>query len=120
MQMSRRKSLALIGGGTILAAAVPIGGFLATRTPTKALEPWDRAGNYDDPRLRALSYALLAPNPHNRQPWEIELIGDDRLAIHRVWPSKRRTTSLCRAFHRGRRMSESYKDNCASESRRSH
>ncbi|MFY0614517.1 MAG: twin-arginine translocation pathway signal protein [Hyphomicrobiaceae bacterium] len=83
MQMSRRKSLALIGGGAIFAAAAPVGGFLATRTPTKALEPWDRAGNYDDPRLRALSYALLAPNPHNRQPWEIELVGDDRLAIHR-------------------------------------
>ncbi|MEO1719741.1 MAG: twin-arginine translocation pathway signal protein [Pseudomonadota bacterium] len=83
MNMSRRRSLAIIGGGVVLAAAVPVGGFLASRTPTKALEPWDRAGKYDDARLRALSYALLAPNPHNRQPWEVDLIGDDRLALYR-------------------------------------
>ena len=25
------------------------------------------AGAYDDPRMKALSYAILAPNPHNRQ-----------------------------------------------------
>ena len=83
MQMSRRKSLALIGGGVVLAAAVPAGAFLATRTPTKALEPWDLAGTYKDPRLRALSYALLAPNPHNRQPWEVELNGTAGLTIYR-------------------------------------
>lgn len=83
MPLSRRKSLALIGGGAILAAAVPYGGFLATRTPTKALEPWAKAGTYDDPRMRALSYALLAPNPHNRQPWQAGLIADDGLAIYR-------------------------------------
>ena len=83
MPMSRRKSLALIGGGAVFAAAAPIGSFLATRTPSKALEPWDRAGQYDDARLRALSYALLAPNPHNRQPWEVELQGKNGLAIYR-------------------------------------
>ena len=83
MHLSRRKSIALIGGGAVLAAAVPYGGFLATRTPTKALEPWDLAGTYDDPRMRALSYALLAPNPHNRQPWLAELIADDGLTIYR-------------------------------------
>lgn len=83
MSMSRRKSLSLIGGGIVLAAAIPAGGFLATRAPTKALEPWDLAGQYDDPRLRALSYALLAPNPHNRQPWEAELQGTDGVAIYR-------------------------------------
>ena len=26
-----------------------------------------------DPRVRALSYALLAPNPHNLQPWIVDL-----------------------------------------------
>lgn len=83
MPMSRRKTLALIGGGVVFAAAVPIGGFLATRTPTKALAPWELAGRYADPRLRALSYALLAPNPHNRQPWEAELLGADGLAVYR-------------------------------------
>ncbi len=83
MTLSRRKSLALIGGGLVLAAALPVGGFLATRTPTTALEPWDRAGQYDDPRLWALSYALLAPNPHNRQPWQVKLLGRDSLEVYR-------------------------------------
>ncbi len=83
MPMSRRKSLALMGGGVVVAAAVPVGGFLATRTPTKALAPWDLAGRYWDPRLRALSFALLAPNPHNRQPWEAALLGAEGLAVHR-------------------------------------
>ena len=83
MTLSRRKSLALIGGGVVLAATVPTVGFLATRTPTKALAPWDRAGRYDDPRLWALSYALLAPNPHNRQPWQVKLQGQDGFEVYR-------------------------------------
>lgn len=83
MSLSRRKTLALIGGGLVLSAAVPATAFLTTRTPHKALEPWDQAGAYDDPRLRAMSYGLLAPNPHNRQPWEAELIGSDQVAIWR-------------------------------------
>ena len=83
MTFSRRKTLGLIGGGTIAAATGGIGVFAGTRTPTKALAPWDLAGGYDDPRLRAMSYALLAPNPHNRQPWEADLIGEDTVAIWR-------------------------------------
>jgi hypothetical protein len=81
--LSRRASLALIGGGVILAAGGAGAAFTLTRTPHAALEPWARAGRYPDPRMRALSWALLAPNPHNRQPWEAELIGDDRVAIWR-------------------------------------
>lgn len=83
MTLSRRKMLSLIGGGTVLAIAVPSAGYLLTRTPTEALKPWDLAGQYEDPRLFALSYALLAPNPHNRQPWEAELIGESGVAIYR-------------------------------------
>ncbi|MFA8385708.1 MAG: twin-arginine translocation pathway signal protein [Pelagibaca sp.] len=82
MSLSRRKTLGLIGGGTVLSAA-GLGLFAATRTPQAALAPWDMAGQYPDPRLRALSHALLAPNPHNRQPWEAELIGEDTVAIWR-------------------------------------
>ncbi len=83
MTISRRKMLALVGGGVVLAAGSSAGAFLATRTPAKALAPWDAAGGYDDPRLRALSFALLAPNPHNIQPWLAELTGDDAVLIHR-------------------------------------
>lgn len=80
MTLSRRKMIGLIGGGVVLAAA---GGFLTTRRPTKALTPWSLAGSYTEPRMRALSFAILAPNPHNRQPWLAELGGDETLIIHR-------------------------------------
>ena len=83
MTLSRRKAIALIGGGTVLAASASAAGFVTTRTPRKALEPWRLAGGYADPRQRALSYALLAPNAHNRQPWMAELIGVDRIRLHR-------------------------------------
>ncbi|MCI5109511.1 MAG: twin-arginine translocation pathway signal protein [Marivita sp.] len=83
MTLSRRKTLGLIGGGALVAAAGGFGVFAATRTPTEALVPWEAAGRFPEPRMRALSYALLAPNPHNRQPWEAELIGDDSVAIWR-------------------------------------
>lgn len=83
MSLSRRQTLGLLGGGTIFAATATAGGFLATRTPHKARAPWSTAGSYDDPRLFALSYAILAPNPHNRQPWAVELAKPDGFVLHR-------------------------------------
>lgn len=83
MSISRRKMLALIGGGSVLAAGVAGSAFAMTRTPRRALAPWAEAGGYDDARLNALSFAILAPNPHNRQPWEAELVGSDRVRIFR-------------------------------------
>jgi len=81
--LNRRKFLMLAGGGVVVAAGTSAGVFAATRTPARALEPWKRAGApaYDDPRLRALSYAILAPNPHNRQPWTVALEGEDMIRI---------------------------------------
>jgi len=70
MALSRRKTIALLGGGTIAAATA---GYFSTRTPTKALAPWRLAGQYEDARMRHLSYAVLAPNPHNMQPWLVDL-----------------------------------------------
>lgn len=83
MSLSRRRTLALLGGGTILAAGAATGTFLGTRTPTRALAPWGLAGTYGEVRRDALSYALLAPNPHNRQPWVFDLEGEDRVVIYR-------------------------------------
>ncbi len=57
-------------------------GFLTTRTPHSALAPW-MPKPYHDPRKAALSYAILAPNPHNLQPWLVELVGQDKVRIHR-------------------------------------
>jgi hypothetical protein len=67
------------------AAALLVGGAVwgATRAPRRAREPWARAGiGFGDVRLDALSYAILAPNPHNMQPWRVRLEGDDRITLY--------------------------------------
>ncbi|MFN3263161.1 MAG: Acg family FMN-binding oxidoreductase [Pikeienuella sp.] len=79
---TRRTFLRLLGGGVVLAAG-SAGAFLATRTPSRALAPWDAAGEYEEPRMRALSFAILAPNPHNRQPWEADLREPGKITIWR-------------------------------------
>lgn len=87
---STRRAL-LLGSGAVLAtAAGGAGAFVATRDPAMARAPWDRAGApaYAEPRLRALSYAVLAPNPHNRQPWIAELAGADEIVL-RCDPARR-------------------------------
>jgi hypothetical protein len=74
--MNRRRFLKIAGSAGVILAAGGVG-FVATRTPTDALEPWKNAGSlYSDPMRRALSYAILAPNPHNRQPWIVDLKSD--------------------------------------------
>lgn len=80
--MSRRNFLKLVGGGLVL-AAVGGGVWSATRDPARARLPWQTAGeDRSDPRLHALSYALLAPNPHNRQPWLADLGRPDEIVLY--------------------------------------
>ncbi len=82
MSISRRKAIGVIGGGTILAATAGAAVFLNTRTPTRALQPWEEAGVYNEPRKYALSYAILAPNPHNRQPWLVDLSSSNSVTLY--------------------------------------
>lgn len=53
-----------------------------TRTPQTALAPWSHAGQYPDIMRRALSWAILAPNPHNRQPWLVDLISEREAVLY--------------------------------------
>jgi len=78
--MNRRTALGLLASTAVVAAAG--GGYALTRKPTVALAPWTSAGTQADPRLFALSYAILAPNPHNMQPWIFELDGEDALRVY--------------------------------------
>ena len=79
---TRRGVLKLVGGGCVL-AAVGAGGFVAANGPSRsARAPWREAGQETEFRRRALSYAILAPNPHNRQPWLVRLVGDDALTLY--------------------------------------
>jgi hypothetical protein len=83
MSLKRRRFLALTGGGVVLAAGGLGGGFAATRTPRRAIEPWTAAGSaYREPRLRALSYAILAPNPHNLQPWKVDISQEGKAILY--------------------------------------
>ncbi|OYY64286.1 hypothetical protein [Sphingomonas sp. 28-62-11] len=69
--MERRGFIKLAGGGIVLAAVGSVATFSLTRTPVAALAPWAdaRTTPIGDPRRYALAHAILAPNPHNRQPW---------------------------------------------------
>lgn len=79
--MNRRKFLTLTGGGIVVAATAAVG-TIASRTPQTALMAWDQAGVlYQEPRRRALSYAILSPNPHNMQPWLVDLSTPDTVVL---------------------------------------
>lgn len=77
MSIDRRRFI-LSAGGACLALALGTGVYRVTRMPATAAAPWEEAGaGADDVRLDAFRHAILAPNPHNRQPWLIRLTGDD-------------------------------------------
>jgi hypothetical protein len=78
--MNRRKLLKV---GTASLVILGGTGYAALRSDiSRAREPWAAAGQgFDDPRLNALSYAILAPSPHNRQPWLIQLEGEDAMTV---------------------------------------
>lgn len=79
--ITRRKLL--ITGGSAIAVGGLLGANLLHSDLSIARAPWRDVGQaYDDPRLSALAYAILAPSPHNRQPWLIELEGASALTLY--------------------------------------
>lgn len=80
---TRRKFLSILGGGVVLAATGATF-WAATRDPAGARRPWTVAGTESraDPRRLALSYAVLAPNPHNRQPWVVDLSAAEKITLY--------------------------------------
>ena len=81
--MFTRRNILMTGGAAALIGGVGVVG--AARGPglAKARAPWKQVGeSFGDPRLDALAYAILAPNPHNRQPWQFDLVGEDRIDIY--------------------------------------
>jgi hypothetical protein len=80
MTVSRRNLILSAGGALGLAAAA--GTWRVTRMPQTATRPWTLDPTPPaDVRLDAFRHAILAPNPHNRQPWEIRLLGRDEAII---------------------------------------
>ncbi len=75
--MQRRNFIRLVGGGTITAATLTatatLTGCASGAFPDAAVEAWQGPGTEADPRRRAVAYAITAPNPHNLQPWLVDL-----------------------------------------------
>jgi hypothetical protein len=81
MSISRR-GLVLGAGATTLALVGGAGVWRVTRLPRTAAAPWMLDQTLPkDVRLDAFRHAILAPNPHNRQPWLIKLEGSDGALI---------------------------------------
>jgi len=72
--MQRRNFIRLAGGGIVtVAAASTVAAWMAARVPASAVAAWQPPADESELRRWALSYALLAPNPHNQQPWLADL-----------------------------------------------
>ena len=84
---SRRRFVQLLGGGIVLAAAGGAASGCSTALPGAAVQPWQNPGAQTDLRRFMLAHALLAPNPHNRQPWIADL--RDPARIHLVCDGER-------------------------------
>ncbi len=78
--MQRRDFIRVLGGSTIAAAALPLAGCSAEYPPA-AVAAWRGPGDEPELRRRVLSYAILAPNPHNLQSWLIDLREPDAITL---------------------------------------
>ena len=73
--MERRAFIRVMGGGVVLAAGSGmLAGCAGFGVPPSATAAWNSpTADSSDVRRFALSYAILAPNPHNMQPWLADL-----------------------------------------------
>lgn len=103
--LSRRSFIGLAGGGAVLAACVPLVG-CSSDLPEAAVQPWRSPERETDTRRFMLAHALLAPNPHNMQPWiadlreggRIHLICDGQRLLPQTDPFGRQILIGCGAF----------------------
>lgn len=74
--MNRRNFIRLAGGGTLAAATattLTACGVVGSHYPAEAVEAWNGPVGETDVRRRAVAFAITAPNPHNLQPWLVDL-----------------------------------------------
>ena len=72
--MQRRTMIKLAGGGVVLAASAAwLSRMQVFGIPASATAAWREAASPTEIRRFVLAHALLAPNPHNMQPWIADL-----------------------------------------------
>jgi hypothetical protein len=102
---TRRNFIRLLGGGAVFATGLGTAG-CAGGLPDAALQPWRTANTETELRRHMLAHALLAPNPHNRQPWvadlrepgRIHLLCDGERLLPETDPHGRQILIGCGAF----------------------
>lgn len=69
-----------------LLAAAPVAAASGCASAAPGLDPyaaWRNPGQGEtDPRRFVLAHGLLAPNPHNRQPWGVRMEGTDAFSLY--------------------------------------
>ncbi len=73
--MERRTFVKALGAGGVL-VLLPAQSAGCGDDRLEALRPWDTPADlpeHTDIRLKLVSYAILAPNAHNKQPWIVDL-----------------------------------------------
>lgn len=80
--MQRRGFMRLVGGGTIVATVGTALAACSSDYPAGAVAAWNGPARDADLRRWALGYAILAPSPHNRQPWLVDLREADAITLH--------------------------------------
>jgi hypothetical protein len=99
---TRRSVLEILTAGGALGAV----GCASPAGPDPAAAWRNPGAGERDPRRWALAHAILAPNPHNRQPWLVDLPGTDEIMFYadttRLLPAtdppNRQITMGCGAF----------------------
>ncbi len=83
MAMTKRGFIRVLGGGAVLAAGAAWVVPRLDAMPQAAIAGWQGPpADERDARRRALAWAMLAPNPHNMQPWLVDLSEPDAVTLH--------------------------------------
>ncbi len=82
MTLSRRNFILMAGSTAVIVAAgksaIDLG-----KMPSTAIAAWSEPNPPElDIRKRVLSYAMLAPNPHNMQPWIVDLRQPEQIDLY--------------------------------------
>jgi hypothetical protein len=83
--VQRRVFIRVLGGGAVFAATAPLLG-CSSDLPAEAVAAWKSAGlapkQNSDVRKQMLSYAILAPHPHNLQSWLVDLKQPNEITLY--------------------------------------